>query len=47
MEQKFIETDSKDDAENQCPWACECIEVNGGYQCFESASDVETWANQE
>jgi len=47
MRQQFIETTDKDYATTQCPWACECVKVNGGYMCFESATDLEVWANQE
>ncbi len=46
MRTQYIQCDTKDEASDACPWACEIVEVEGGYQCFESYGDYETWANQ-
>lgn len=47
MRKQFIETDSRADAEAQCPWAAEIIEADGGYWCFESTDDADAWRGQE
>ena len=47
MRQKFVEAKTKKDAENACPWAEVIVKVSGGYQCFESAQDYETWKKQK
>lgn len=46
MRKQFIDTDDRDDAERECPWAAEIIEADGGYWCFESVTDAATWRNQ-
>jgi hypothetical protein len=46
MRQQFVQVDTREQAEEQCPWACEIVEVEGGWQCFESVSDYETWSKQ-
>ena len=30
-----------------CPWACKTVKVEGGYMCFESHADFETWKDQK
>jgi len=47
MKKEFVETDTRKKAFEMCPWACKCIKVVGGYQCFESWDDVEIWENQK
>lgn len=42
MRTEFIESETKEDAINLCPWAAVCIKVDGGYICFESVDDAET-----
>lgn len=42
MRQQFVEVATREEAEQACPWAAEILEVEGGYQCFESVSDYET-----
>lgn len=32
---------------HDAPWASVAVEVEGGYQVFESVSDYETWNNQK
>jgi hypothetical protein len=34
-------------AKKQCPWASKIVKVDGGYMCFESLQDYETWRNQK
>lgn len=46
MRQQFVECDTIEEAQAKCPWAAEIVEVDGGYMCFESVSDYETWAAQ-
>ena len=46
MRQKFIEG-SRIEAENECPWAEKIEKVCGGYLCFESIDDYNTWKNQK
>ena len=43
MQSKFIQCESREQALDACPWACEIIEVDGGFQCFESMDDVKVW----
>ena len=47
MKTKFIETESRYQAKNACPWASRIAKVNGGYMCFESITDYEIWKNQK
>ena len=46
MRQEFIEVETRNDAEERAPWACEIIEVEGGFMAFESADDAERWKSQ-
>lgn len=46
MRKEIAEVETKEQAENQCPWACEILEVEGGFMCFESATDAEIWNSQ-
>ena len=39
MKKVFAETKSRKRAQEQCPWAEKIVKVDGGYLCFESASD--------
>ena len=46
MRKIFIEAKTREEAEAQAPWACEIIEVEGGWLAFESADDAAVWMNQ-
>ena len=49
MKTQFISNDEAqtiDQAYTIAPWACEIIQVEGGYKAFESATDAEIWKNQ-
>jgi len=46
MRTEFIETESRYQAKKACPWAAIVTKVVGGYKCFESYTDYETWKNQ-
>lgn len=46
MRTEFVQVETREEAENRCPWAAEIIEVEGGFQAFESYADAETWKNQ-
>lgn len=47
MRQQFIEAETEAEAKEQCPWASAVREVEGGYYCFESYSDAETFDRNE
>lgn len=46
MRREFVEVETREEAEQLCPWACEIVEVEGGWLCFESAADARTWELQ-
>jgi len=46
MRKQFVEG-SRYLAAKTCPWACVMATVNGGYMCFESIEDYNTWKNQK
>ena len=37
----------RDAVKDNCPWAAEIVEAEGGWMVFESAADAETWKNQQ
>ena len=43
---KLVKTESVEIAQDECPWACVFIEVDGGFMCFESWDDYKTWEAQ-
>lgn len=47
MRTTFVETDSREVAKKECPWAAKIVKVEGGYMCFESITDYNTWKNQK
>jgi hypothetical protein len=47
MRTQFVQTESRKQAAAECPWAAKIVKVEGGYRCFESISDYETWRNQK
>lgn len=47
MKHEFVECKSRSTAKRLCPWACAIAKVCGGYYCFESATDYQTWKNQK
>lgn len=46
MRKQFVEGGTREEAESACPWAAEIIEVEGGWQCFESVTDAESFRAQ-
>lgn len=49
MRKEFISEDEAatlEEAEKIAPWAAEIIEVEGGWQAFESVTDADTWKAQ-
>ena len=46
MRKEFVQTENRKEAERECPWAEKIVKVVGGYQCFESQTDYDIWANQ-
>lgn len=47
MRQQFVQCETREEAEAACPWAAKIIEADGGFQCFESTKDAETWQAQD
>jgi hypothetical protein len=43
MRQEFVEVSTIEAAYTACPWAAEIVEVEGGFQAFESMADYDTW----
>jgi hypothetical protein len=54
MRKIFIEIDldkvtlgqKQDIIDNEAPWACRAIDVDGGIMCFESEQDYQIFQNQ-
>lgn len=47
MRREFVETLSRKDAWEYCPWAAKIVKVYGGFMCFESHEDYKVWKNQK
>lgn len=47
MRVQFVGVETREEAEAECPWAAEIIEVEGGWRCFESVDDAEIWQAQK
>lgn len=47
MRKQFVECSSRSQAAKACPWAAVIIKVDGGYMCFESVNDADTWSAQK
>lgn len=47
MRKEMVEAASRKEAFEMCPWAAAIYKVEGGYMCFESVADAETWKNQK
>jgi hypothetical protein len=43
MRQEFVEVATIQEAQAAAPWAAEIVEVEGGFQAFESMADYDTW----
>lgn len=46
MRTQFV-TGTRRQATQQCPWAVKIVKAEGGYMCFESVTDYETWRKQK
>ena len=46
MRKQFIPSDDMTIAEQQCPWACAIMRVEGGWMCYESNDDFVRDFNQ-
>lgn len=46
MRSQFVECKTRKQALAACPWAAVIIKVDGGYQCFESVTDADTFRRQ-
>lgn len=47
MRQKVVFATSRREAKKECPWAAHICKVCGGYICFESHNDYNTWRKQK
>lgn len=47
MRREFVEAKGVVSAQLACPWAEVVVKVDGGYLCFGSEGDYETWNNQK
>lgn len=47
MRIEYIQTSKKNNAKVQCPWATKIAKVIGGFVCFESVEDYNTWSKQK
>jgi hypothetical protein len=47
MRVEYIQTNKKNSAKIQCPWASKIAKVIGGFACFESIDDYKTWSKQK
>jgi hypothetical protein len=43
---RFVECETREQAETACPWANFFAEAEGGWWCFEFEPDYRTWLNQ-
>ena len=46
MRKQFVMGTSRRQAAAECPWAAKIVKVEGGYMCFESAAEYESWRQQ-
>ncbi len=47
MRQIFTTAKTREKALKDYPWASKVVKVEGGYMCFESIDDYETWKKQK
>ena len=47
MRTQFCQVETKEEALDICPWSAEVAEAEGGFMCFESGDDFNTWKNQK
>lgn len=47
LRQMFFQDKSRQETENEAPWAYKIVKVEGGYMAFESPDDYETWIKQQ
>jgi hypothetical protein len=46
MRKEFVQVETHEEALDLCPWAAVCHKADGGWWCFESETDAETWLAQ-
>ena len=46
MRREFVRWANRFAALRTCTWAAVAIKVDGGYMCFESVADAQTWRAQ-
>ncbi len=47
MRKEFVKTESRYLAKKLCPWAARVVKAEGGFWCFESVQNFETWKKQK
>jgi len=47
MRTQFVEGPNRAYALKCCPWAAKIVRVDGGWMCFESVADYQTWKKQQ
>jgi hypothetical protein len=47
MRKVFVEVETVGEAAEECPWAAEIVEAEGGFWCFESVEDAEIWKEEQ
>jgi hypothetical protein len=47
MRKVFVEVETVEEAAEECPWAAEIVEAEGGFWCFESVEDAEIWKEEQ
>jgi hypothetical protein len=46
MRKEFVVCHTRSIAARKCPWAVVIAAVDGGFMCFESRDDYQTWKRQ-
>lgn len=47
MRRKFVECDTRFQAQKECPWANHIAKVADGFECFESKTEYAVWIAQK
>jgi hypothetical protein len=44
MRKKFVECETRFQAQKECPWANHIAKVTDGFMCFESKTEFNVWS---
>ena len=47
MRKKFVECETRFQAQKECPWANHIAKVTDGFMCFESMTEFNVWRLQK